>query len=111
MQVCGCVASDACSRPCRKFPVAAPAWQTVHAVDCGTVALLWNIGIGNASVRAVTTVMEVPTYVGTCAATATSCDGSRTLSGVPTPAAQSPPGSVPDALKYQTYALAATVAW
>ena len=110
-QVCGCDASEACSRPGKNVPVAAPAWQVLHAIDCGTAALLWNIGIGNGSVRAVTSVIEVPEYVGTSAITDTSCDGSRTLSGVPTPAAQSPPGSVPDALKYLRYALAATVAW
>ena len=106
----GWVASDACSSPWENVPVAAPAWQTLHAVDCGTVALLWNIGIGNISVRAVTRVIEVPAYVGISAATATSCEASRTLSGAPMPAAQSPPGSVPDALKYLTYAFAATVA-
>src|SRR6266446_10070898 len=110
-QVCGCDASEACRRPGKKLPEAAPAWQASHAIDDGTAALLWYIGIGSVSVRAVTSVIEVPAYVGISAATAMSCEGSRTLSGVPTPAAQSPPGSVPDALKYLTYALAATVAW
>ncbi len=107
----GWVASDACSRPGKNVPVAAPAWQVLHAIDCGTAALLWNIGIGNRSVCAVTSVIEVPEYVGTSAVTDMSCDESRTSSGVPMPAAQSPPGSVPEALKYWTYALAATVAW
>src|ERR1700720_4654580 len=79
--VVGWVASEACSRPGKNVPVAAPAWQVLHAVDCGTAALLWNIGIGNRSVCAVTSVIEGPEYVGISAATATSCEGSRTSSG------------------------------
>src|SRR5205085_1192207 len=90
-------ASDACNLPGKKAPVAAPAWQTSHATDGGTVVLLWNIGIGSASFTAATALTEVPAYVGTSAATTRSCDGSRTPSGVPTPPLQSPPGRVPDA--------------
>ncbi len=101
-QVCGCDASEACSRPGKKLPEAAPAWQASHAIDDGTAALVWYIGIGSVSVCAETATIEVPAYVGISAATATSCEGSRALLGAPTPAAQSPPGSLPDALKYLT---------
>ena len=98
-QVPGCVVSDACKRPGKKAPVLAPAWQAAHATEDGTVALLWNIGIGSLSLCTVTAVIDVPLYDGSSAATTTSCDASRTPSGVPMPALQSPPGSVPDALK------------
>src|SRR5205823_11397110 len=101
-------ASDACNLPGKNAPVAAPAWQTSHATDGGTVVLLWNIGIGSVSLTTVTALTEVPLYVGTSAATTRSCDGSRTPSGVPTPALQSPPGRVPDAWKYLAYVF---VAW
>src|SRR2546422_5185951 len=59
-QVCGCDASEACSRPGKKLPDAAPAWQASHAIDDGTAALVWYIGIGIVSVRAVTEMIEVP---------------------------------------------------
>src|SRR5205823_7055273 len=107
----GCVASEACSRPGKKDAVAAPAWQVLHAIDCGTLALPWNIGIGSVSVCEATATIEVPTQKGTPAATATSCAGSRAPSGVPTPLAQSPPGRAPDGPKYLAYEPAATVAW
>src|SRR5215468_12477219 len=60
MQVCGWVVSDACSRPGKKLPEAAPAWQASHAIDCGTVALLCFIGIGSVSLCAATDTIEVP---------------------------------------------------
>src|SRR5205085_4983471 len=52
-------ASDECSRPGKKAPVAAPAWQTSHATDGGTVVLLWNIGICSVSLTTVTALTEV----------------------------------------------------
>src|SRR5258705_4737651 len=110
-QACGCVASEACSRPWRKSPVAAPAWQASHVRDCGTVALLCAIGIGSVSLCATTDAIEELEYVGTSATTTMFCAGCLTPSGAPTPHAQSPPGSVRDALKYLTYAFAATRAW
>src|SRR5262249_40613867 len=48
-------------RPGEKLAETAGAGQVLQAIDCGTAALLWNIGIGSVSVRAVTTVIEVPT--------------------------------------------------
>ena len=42
------------------MPDAAPAWQASHAIDDGTAALVWYIGIGSVSVRAVTEMIEVP---------------------------------------------------
>src|SRR5438105_13475420 len=53
-------ASDECNLPGKNAPVAAPAWQTSHATDGGTVVLLWNIGIGSASFTAATALTEVP---------------------------------------------------
>src|SRR5205085_11472494 len=79
-----------------------------HDIEGGTLARLWNIGICSVSLTTVTALTEVPLYVGTSAATTMSCDGSHTPSGVATPALQSPPGRVPDALKYVAYVF---VAW
>jgi hypothetical protein len=106
MHLAGCVASDACSRPGKNVPEAAPAWQALHARDAGTVPLLWNIGIGSVSRCAVTLAIDVPEYEGMAAVTTTSCAASRTLSGVPMPPDQSPPGSEPEALKYRAYDVA-----
>ncbi len=103
--------SAECKRPGKKTPALAPAWQEEHAIAWGSAGLLWNIGIGSISRRAVSAVIEVDVYVGICAVTATSRDRSRTPSGAPTPPPQSPPGSVPALLKYLTKVFAATVAW
>ena len=38
----GWVGSEACSRPGKNVPVAALAWQVLHAIDCETPAIVWQ---------------------------------------------------------------------
>src|SRR2546427_10367224 len=71
-QVCGCDASEACSRPGKKLPEAAPAWQASHAIDDGTAALVWDIGIGRGSVCPGTATLAGPGDARSSAATAPS---------------------------------------
>src|SRR5438270_7766710 len=93
-------ASEECNLPGKNAPVAAPVWQASHDIEGGTLALSWNIGIGSVSGCAVRPTIDVPAYVGTSAIPSTSSAGSRAPSEGPTPPDQSPPGSVPAALKY-----------